>query len=130
MGRLEEEAAVRRKQFGGGAEVGARMVERLNDVKHGESGEAAGAKRGALGIGDQGGNLWPAPGDARRFARIIEADDAEASLAHHAEEETAAASDIEQRAARRGPLARLPHELHSPPRSPAPPPSFQPPASA
>ena len=78
-------------------------VEVLQHVEHGDAGEAARRASGACSrSAGQRGHLLPPPCDGRRLAREIEAHHAEAALAHHAQEQSAAAAHVEQRAARRG----------------------------
>ena len=84
-----------------GGQVGARVVEMLQHVEHGDAGEASGAEAAHVPAWPQtAGTLLPAPGDGRRLARKIQAHHAEAALPHHSQKQAAAAAHVEQRAAR------------------------------
>src|SRR5262249_40024079 len=85
IGGLDDQAAAGFEEGMRGGDVGARIVEVLEDVEHGDAAEAAGGERRGVERGANGWGLLALPGDGSGVAGIIEAEHAEAALAHHAE---------------------------------------------
>jgi hypothetical protein len=80
-----------------GSQVGARIVDVLEHVEHGDAGARRGAQRRLRQIAAEHGHAIGVPGERRGFRRRIQAHSREAALAQQARKQASAAAHVQHR---------------------------------